>query len=167
MVHIIRRNKGWNTVLGSSKMKKQRQWHSNRSDLFCLISDIGAFIAHVFHRQCKLTRSRIFRLTSKLQALLDLPLPFSRSYWCALTCIDADWSSYWAVKACIKWVKIFIMATPSWSGGMDHLREAYASSEEGDSTEEKITISSALGALPDDVQSMFSESGEKHRRYQM
>lgn len=53
------------------------------------------------------------------------------------------------------------------SAGMDHLREAYASSEEGDSTEEKTTNSSILGELPDDVQSMFSDSGEKHRRYQM
>ncbi|CAN0242521.1 unnamed protein product [Ascophyllum nodosum] len=43
---------------------------------------------------------------------------------------------------------------------MDFLREAYASTDENDSAEEKSTMDSDLGVLPADLRNMFSESGE-------
>lgn len=42
---------------------------------------------------------------------------------------------------------------------MDHLRQAYASSDEGE-TEEKVPTAPALGELPPELLSMFSDSGK-------
>ena len=47
---------------------------------------------------------------------------------------------------------------------MDFLREAYASTDENDSAEEKSTRDSDLGVLPADLRNMFSESGESLNR---